>query len=228
MYDTPAPNTAPAAAGDPTTVPDLSAYRAAHSALRASATALADALRTVRPDDRRRVAALQRWFTGYRAELEIHHRNEDELFFPALDARVPAYGQYRAAMDADHHRLDETMNALSRSLDDGDVAGAAAAADVLDRELADHLTVEDSDVLPMFERHFSADEYAVLDAAAIRSVPLRHAFFTVPWFVATAPADTAARVLADAPVAMRIVERLTRRRYARLVAAAFGTPGGRS
>jgi len=221
----------------PTGVPDLRSYRAIHDALRSANEQLVVGLRSLpeSPDAPDRVHGLRRWFAGYRAELRTHHELEDEVFFPALAGRVRAFAAYAAVLEEDHHRLDELIQLLQEALDrmaveplpGGSPVAAAASehATELRDLMAGHLDVEDRDILPMFEHHFTAAEYDVLDQEALKSVSLRQALFTVPWFMATASPEAAAHTFSDAPLSMKAVHALTRGRYARLALQAFGPEG---
>lgn len=218
-------------AGD-TAVPDLSGYRAAHDAFRSSTRRLVEGLRTATLGDQQRAVALRRWFSGFRGELAYHHQIEDDIYFPALAERIPAYQQYSNTVDSDHARLDAVLATVQTQLDAQVVTGGATArvaaldaATELDELMADHLDFEDADLLPLFERHFTDAEYRVLDQRALKGVSIRQALFTVPWFMATVPSDVAAQTWREAPAPLRIVHHLTRRRYDRLVVAAFGPAG---
>lgn len=214
----------------PTTRPaDLSRYRGAHAAMRRSNDLLVAGL-TDRPD-RRRAAALARWFSGYAGELRAHHEVEDDTIFPSLAARVAAYEPFHSTISADHHRVDELLVQIAGGLErlaspvvhahaDAWSSAFGGAAELRDL-LAGHLDLEDADVLPLIERHFSYEEYAVIDEEALRRLSLSQLRFTVPWFVAMLPADEAATLLAEAPLPMRILWRVCRRSYARLTRAAF-------
>lgn len=213
----------------PGAVADLTTYYELHDALRRSASALVASLADEPARVRQRASALRRWFTGLTGELAHHHKVEDEILFPALAERVPTYAQYGSRVDADHDLLDALVDAtraalhsLDHSYSDRARAHALSAATEMRDHLNSHLDFEDDDVVPMFERHFSAVEYAILDERVMKSINKRQALFTVPWFMATTTAETAERTLASAPRALRIVHRLTRRRYARMVQAAFG------
>jgi hypothetical protein len=185
------------------------------------------------PGDRRRAASLSRWFDGYAAGLRHHHRVEDEIFFPALAERVPSHVECAPVLAADHEQVDDLLDDIQSTLAELADAGdrwhslhghVLAQAEELRALLADHLDLEDADVLPLFERHFGADEYQALDAEALKSVPLRQLRFTVPWLMATSDPAAAAAELASAPRAVRLIWRATRRRYARLAHRAFGSP----
>ena len=213
---------------------DLSGYLAIHQAMRVANEQLVRGIGTARVADPKRAAALGRWFRGYSDELRTHHHIEDEIIFPQLAERVPAYAEYSDALTGDHHQLDRVIDALRDAL-----AGWAQHASGSERarnarytaldlavELRDfleqHLAIEDADVLPMIESNFTAEEYAALEQQAGKAITIRQAMFTAPWYMATVDADTAARTLREAPRALRIVYALSRRSYARLVANAFG------
>ena len=213
--------------------PDLTSYLQVHRALRASNGQLVAALGTAVPTDvtQRAAKALHRWFAGYQGELRSHHEIEDRLFFPALAARVPAYAEYASTLSDDHHRLDTVIDRLDAAI--ATMAGGTTQPNIArERALAhavemrdlmsEHLDFEDSDILPMFERNFGADEYADLDKQALKEIAVRQALFTAPWWMATAEPEAAAKTLSEAPIALKVVYRLTRRRYARLTDRAFG------
>ena len=213
---------------------DLSGYLAIHQAMRVANEQLVQGIGTAPVADPKRAAALGRWFRGYSDELRTHHHIEDDIVFPQLVERVPAYAEYNDALTGDHHYLDRVIDALRDALADWarHSAESDAARDARYRaldlavELRDfldeHLAIEDADVLPMIERHFTADEYVVLEKQAGKAITIRQAMFTAPWYMATVDAETAARTLREAPRALRIVYAVSRRSYARLVANAFG------
>jgi hemerythrin-like domain-containing protein len=211
--------------------PDLSNYRQIHRALRVSAERLVVGLSSVAIGDVRRCNGIARWFAGYGAELTHHHHLEDTIFFPALAERVPAHGECSTPLDDDHATLETLIPRLADALTKLKGGGtgwidhreqALAMAIELRDLLTDHLAFEDADVLPMFERHFTVEEYDEIDKRALKEVNVRQALFTVPWYMATAEPSAAARTLAEAPLPLKIVHRITRRRYARLVQQAFG------
>lgn len=213
--------------------PDLTRYQLAHDAMRSSARQLAGALATMDPTDGPRVRALRWWCDGFIGELHAHHTVEDELFFPALASRVPTFAaEQDAVLAAEHVELDAIMGALQqavRGMAQGlDVAGhhatAATSAEALADFLDHHLGIEDADVLPLFARHFTVEEYQRLDDQSLKSIGPRQLLFTVPWAVCAGDPETRAQVLAEAPAPIRVIWALTRRRYARRTALAMGAP----
>jgi hypothetical protein len=217
------------------TTPDVSRYRMVHETLRTSDDQLVAGVAGLSAGDRRRARALRRWFAGYAGELRSHHAVEDELFFPAIAARVPAYtSDYAELLTGDHHRIDDVVAALGMALDRL-ATGTDASAWALAHEealahavalrdlLLDHLEIEDRDILPLFERHMTAAEYDELDQGAVSRIAFRQLFFTVPWWVATIDPAAVPGELAGAPIPLRAIWRLTRRRHARLTRRAFGS-----
>ncbi len=212
-----------------TGTPDLTAYRCVHRALRVGASSLAEGATALPGADEARRRAYARYWRGYAGEVLAHHTIEDDFFFPALVERVAVAGDLITRTDADHHHLDDLMDAIGAAVDHVRRGDPAPELAVLTRELAEHmeehLDFEDRDVLPLFERHFDAEEYEAVDAAAMKSLGIgRQAAFTVPFVVSTMTPEQVAKVLGGAPMPMRVLYRLTRGSHARLTERAFGRP----
>jgi hypothetical protein len=232
---TPAPTLAepgsdtPAAGAD---VPDLRLYYALHRAMRVHSARLHDALVALDLADRARARNIAWWYKGFKGELVLHHTLEDSTFFPALAARVPTFAHHGEDLAADHVRLDSILHRLEEAIDaivnhEGAApiarAMAVEAAAELRDLLEDHLTVEDVDILPLFERHMPAAEYDALHEQAMKSNPPKQLLFTVPWLLHALGDTERAELLAEVPVPMRVIWALTRRRHARRTVAALGT-----
>ena len=176
-------------------------YLTVHQAMRDSSAALHDALAGIAPDDRHRAAAIARWYRGFATELHAHHHIEDAIFFPALAERVPTFEHFGPGLDADHVHLAQVIDDLGRAIaglaDDQPWSPTRAEALELAADLRDHLMthleVEDQDVLPLFERHFTATEYIALEQQAVKHGSLRSMLFTCPWLVASCDARTRTR-----------------------------------
>lgn len=208
MHTTTEPETLPE-------TPDLSTYYGVHRAIRRGAHLLAD---TVMTADAKAIDAYWRGFSG---EIHAHHTVEDELFFPALVERVPVAAELMARTDADHAYLDELLRfcssevaAIQRGAGRHALCrGFAELAQLMDR----HLDFEDEDIVPLFQRHFSKAEYDAIEQMAIKSTGVGpQAAFTVPFVVEALDPETRAEVLASAPIALRVLYRLTKGRYQRM------------
>ncbi|MET0911362.1 MAG: hemerythrin domain-containing protein [Ilumatobacteraceae bacterium] len=210
--------------------PDLRFYLSIHAKLRADIGRYARAVELATEDERARHRALRRWAEGFVGELIEHHHAEDEHLFPDLRSRVPAAAAVLDRLDGDHRHLDEL---LARWADAArGLTGRGRPFDAVRRELVEvsialhdhldeHLSVEDADVLPLFVRHYSAAEFDAVQGAAVRDARKQGMTFYVPWIVDAVHGDVRERLLAEAPLPMRILWWATRGRHARLVATAF-------
>jgi len=209
--------------------PDLSSYRAVHLALGTTPHRLAAAGRGLDPADAARIRALRRYWTGFVGEITAHHSIEDDFVFPALVEKVPMIAPVLDEAGQEHVTLDDLMAEGTASVDALGAADAAsvarfvAAMDALADHMDEHLDLEDADVLPMIERHFSAEEYEVLDQAAMKSLGLgKQALFTIPFVLGAVSPEEGRHLLDNAPGAFRVLWVLTRRRFARLERLALG------
>ena len=111
-------------------------------------------------------------------------------------------------------------------------AGTEALVSLLDEvadHIDDHLDFEDADLLPLFERHFGAEEYEALDKRAMKSLGIgRQAAFTIPFILKGATPPQRLHLLAHAPLAFRVIYQLARHRHDRLEATALGVAPARA
>jgi hypothetical protein len=205
-------------------------FTVVHRAIRRDGGHLAAAVSGLRVGDTTRARALRRWYGAFHAEVDRHHALEDHLWFPVLAERVPTFVEHRDRTEREHHLVDDALRkvaaALDRLVDSDASAGAKAAAHEAACELSSildvHLAFEDADILPLFFRHVTSDEYAELEARARRLLEVRRLPFTVPWIMAaTTPAERTL-ILGSAPLALKLVWCATRRHHARLTARALG------
>jgi hemerythrin-like domain-containing protein len=213
--------------------PDLTFYFAIHQAQRDALDRYVQAVSTLRADERAaRGKALARWAKGFTAELDEHHHVEDAFFFPSLLRRVPSVDATIARLADDHGHLDELLArwpAVAAAIADQRAPFADAQRDAVAfaTDLRDfltvHLAVEDEDILPLFWRHYSADEYDTVLEQAVKHGKKRGMWFVAPFSVDCYPEGPERDAfMAAAPAALRLLHRLVRPRYDRLVAAALG------
>lgn len=213
------------------TTPDLSFYFAIHRTMRSDVARAAAAVATATEADRSgRLVPLARWTAGFTHELVEHHFVEDRFFFPELRRRVPSAAAVLDDLDAEHHVLDDLLDrwpaAVAALADRRTPFGPAHdEAVTVTQGLADvlgpHLDREDADVLPLFWRHMDGVEYAALQQEAIDGGKRRGLGFVVPWTVSCVEGAEREALLAQAPLPMRVLLRLTEGRHRRLVEAAF-------
>lgn len=218
------------------TQPDLSFYFAIHDAQRRALGRYRDAVATMAETERpTRGKALARWAKGFMLELEEHHYVEDAFFFPSLRTRVPAAVTVLDRLELDHRHLDELLSrwpGIARELAEPRTTfheaqnAATAFATELHDFLAEHLSVEDQDVLPLFWRHYSAADYDVVFQQAVKKGKKAGLWFVAPFSVDCYPEGSERDAfLASVPGVLRLLHRMVRPRYDRLVAAALdGAP----
>lgn len=176
-----------------------------------------------------RARHLRRWYGAYRAELEGHHELEDQLWFPVLADRVPTFGEHSERIAREHHLLDHAVAGLGHALDRlSDDAGPSSRGDASDaaRELRDlldaHLGFEDDDIVPLYLRHFTADDFVDVERRTRKMLDKRRAPFAVPWIMGAADAEERIRVLERAPLAFKLLWYAGRGRHTRLTTRALG------
>ena len=211
--------------------PDISFFFAVHQHMRSDLHRYVDAVAaTVEADRGGRLPALARWAKGFTHELEEHHYVEDTFFFPHMRAKVPSVAAALDRLEADHRRLDGLLaewpiasaNAAQRSVPFGPAkAELVRVGEALRDLLLVHLDVEDHEVLPLYWRHYSAAEYNAVYEQAVKKGKKSGLGFVIPWNVDCVEGEARDQLLALAPAPMRIMHRLVRPRYERLVAAAF-------
>jgi hemerythrin-like domain-containing protein len=212
--------------------PDLTFYFAVHQAQREAISRYRDTVSTLTESERaRRGKALARWAKGFALELDEHHYVEDAFFFPSLRAKVASAGATLDRLEADHRQLEELLArwpAAARALADPAVPflPARAAAAELGRELHElldgHLGVEDQDVLPLFWRHYTAADYDEVFQLAVKKGKKAGMWFVAPFSVDCYPeGPDRDAFLASVPGVLRLLHRLVRPRYDRLLAEAF-------
>lgn len=212
-----------------TSTPDLTGYHAVHGALRAAPHRMAAAVATIDPTDGRRVAAFARYWKGFAGEVLAHHTIEDVSMFPDLLARLPDVQHLFERTDDDHEQLDRLMHACGDAVERlaGGFAptGAERALRELGAHMDEHLDFEDAEILPLFEQHYTVEEYRELDEAAVKAIGIGpQAAFTIPFILSSASPEDRAHMMEGAPLPLVVLYRLTRGRFARLESAALGSP----
>jgi hemerythrin-like domain-containing protein len=135
-------------------------------------------LATVEAGDVQRSTVLGAHATEMLSILHHHHNTEDELLWPRLHERAAMTGDELDRMEHQHKEiarvLDEIEAILPQWTIDAGLAerqqlgelfrGAAIAID-------EHLNDEETKVLPVVERHITADEWQELSARGMSSAP---------------------------------------------------------
>ena len=202
--------------------PDLTLVNLIHQSLRIDAQRLAAAVTALDLSDRpARLPGIRAFFEHYRAQLATHHTHEDELFFPALEAKVGADRMHLNALAGQHEALEAALHAARDGLAaladpagnfTADRARAAGALSVVAELLAAHLTLEEETALPLTELEMPAAEYKKLETKARKATPRPQTKFMIPWVIAHANADQQKALYRSAPP-IRLLYWLNRRHY---------------
>jgi hemerythrin-like domain-containing protein len=197
---------------DPTTLsPAITGWLGAHVAFRRDADALAAAVAAVEPGDYIAAGRLADAFAVTVQMLHEHHETEDELIFPELIERAPAFAGVVMTLSLEHVDVDDVVDDIKRDLAIL-AAGTARAFEVHERlthhvetfkTLMDlHLEAEEEHALPLFQRYFSNDELdAVGDAHFAKNADKLNVM--IPWAATALPTEATTQLLAGMPPAVQ-------------------------
>lgn len=209
--------------------PDVMAH--VRQALVASADQLQRALDDLAPNDHRRHQALDRWFSGFAAQVRRHHELLDTMIVPALASRGALDQRSLDTLAADHAWIDQVLGDLGDALgvlsfglgaENWWVGKAADLASATAHVLGGQLAREQRLLAPLVERWFSADEQNAVRFEAMRSVATGPARFSLAWLYAHVDDTDVPGLAAYAPAASRLIWRSQRGAYERNAVAALG------
>ena len=200
-------------------------------ALAASAAELERALAELRPDDRRRQRALDRWFAGFADQLRRHHDLVDTMIAPALGGRGALDQRALDTLAADHAWIDEllgdlgdALGVLSFGLGDEQtwIRTCVDLAMALKQALDGQLAREQRLLAPMVERTMTPAEQDVLRYESMRRVAGGPVRFSLGWLYSHVDPEERQELSSYAPAARRLIWRSQRGAYARSTTAALG------
>jgi hemerythrin-like domain-containing protein len=101
----------------------------------------------------------------------LHHTKESELLFPRVRARAPALAPVLDRLDADHARGERAIRDLEHALLAFEVMGPSRRDDfesAVQQYVAfylEHMTVEETQVLPAARAALTSEDWQLLDTA---------------------------------------------------------------
>jgi hypothetical protein len=210
-------------------------FYAIHRKMRIDTRRYVTAVETATEVDRSgRLIPLAKWAAGFGRELHLHHTVEDDHFFPALVERSPEAAEVLAGLEHDHEVVAGILKQwgpAARDLADPTVDFETARSEVLSLAvplrdlLAEHLDIEDAQIVPRFDEVFTEAELEAIDDRVKKSLPKKGLSFAVPWNVEAIDPDSRDELIRTAPFILRLLYRIHAPRFARLVDAAFaGVP----
>lgn len=158
---------------------DIRLIQAVHNTFRLGLTRMADATSKLEPAALR--PSIGPYWAFYSAILDYHHHNEDEEDFPLLARVYPDIQPLVDELGADHRRMLDVMGKIDAAIAAFQTTPDAAHRDAINAavvELRDlffpHLDREDAEVLPMYAKWISFDEWDRLETKALRGLPKPH------------------------------------------------------
>jgi hemerythrin-like domain-containing protein len=158
--------------------------------------------------------------------LHHHHSNEDEVLWPPLMERVTLESELVARMETQHQTVAELLDRV-RLVEPAWRATAAASArdelaavlDQVETALNEHLTDEETLILPLVERHITEAEWAELGERGRASMPKNRLLVFLGHILEEATPGERIEFLAKLPMPARAGYRLIgQRRFQREVA----------
>jgi hemerythrin-like domain-containing protein len=195
--------------------PDVRQMFTVHRALRREFRAIPGHVRAVAPGDGPRTRVVAEYVRLILAGLHMHHTGEDEVLWPRLLERAAPSAGLIATMQAQHaavdrltERIDPLLQAWER--DAAAVRGEQLARLVedLDAALAEHLDLEEREVLPMISRYITEEEWAMLGEHGMGAMTPRQLPLLFGSVLEEAPPDERASMLATLPAPARLFMRV--------------------
>ncbi|MGY1604809.1 hemerythrin domain-containing protein [Geodermatophilus sp. SYSU D00815] len=212
---------------------DLSGMFVAHHGFRRDLYRFAAATRATPVDDVRTWSALATRWARFGEILHHHHVTEDTAIWPELFAAVDAQGDRGAhvtldEMEAEHDVVDPMLAACAAAF----AAMAAAPTPQARAHLAEvvhaardsvywHLAHEETEALPILQRHLSATGWRSAERMASSERSPRKVAFLVPWLADGLPEPVFDQFARAANPALKVVLSMTRARYQRAEAMCF-------
>jgi hemerythrin-like domain-containing protein len=212
---------------------DMSGYYLIHRAMATGLELIAATVANATEADRRRqLPALATWTKGFIDELRGHHNAEDHIVMPAVRERAPAIEEHLKLYEADHRELEallEEVDNLVVLLAEPHTPWrpvhfrATVATERLRDLVVPHMEHENIHLLPVIAQKFSKAEYEAIEEEIAKTLKFGHAFWVVPWIMDNATPAEQEHLLENAPGILKLIYRVSRRRYARLTKRAFAS-----
>jgi hypothetical protein len=200
-------------------------------AILASARELDAALVAVAASDRRRQKALDRWFSGFAAQVRNHHELMDTLIVPTLAARGALDDRSLDVIADDHSYVDELLSDLGDALgvlsfglgsERFWIGKASDLAGALAHVLAGQLEREERLLTALVARCLSVEERIAVATETLRAVATGPVRFSLSWLYAHVTEEERMAISPHVPAGSRLVWRTRRSAHDRSSVAALG------
>lgn len=195
-----------------------------HRMFRRESGLLPRMVRAVPEGDTARARAIADHYEFYAAGLHSHHTGEDELVWPLLLARVDLEAETVLRMEAQHHRVDETMQRVAALLPAWRSSASAAAREQIavalqehHAALIEHLDDEEQYVLRLIAEHLTVAEWQAVGERGMKHVQedRKHALIALGSILEEADAQETAFFMSHLPAPARVLWHLVGKRQYR-------------
>ena len=136
-------------------------------------------------DDAARAQDLHRAWAHLHDQLRHHHRQEEEIIFPAV-VRLGVDENLLGELESEHGAMMKALGGIDAAMTtyaaSGSAPDAAAAADVVRRGtvvVEEHLAREEGELEPMLQPHLESAEWRAVERQVRKQPPVK-----VGWFFA--------------------------------------------
>jgi len=192
----------------------------AHDAFRRALRSGASLVGAVGDGDRKRAGVLADHLEFMLGMLVHHHEGEDQLLWPVLLQRVP--GELASVVhlmqsqhEAMHEALDEASALVPQWRSNPTSEASRRLADRVEHLVVlmdEHLQDEEKHLLPIAARTVTQPEWDAIADHNVKAVPLSKVPVAFGLFMQIGDREVVAQALANAPVPIRLLLRLTARR----------------
>jgi hypothetical protein len=145
----------------------------------------------------------------FKKQLSIHHTAEDVALWPALREKVtgPEEAAVLDEMEMEHAQLEPLLERLDKSLAANDTTTALETTQVLTDALTGHMRHEETQALPLVEKHLGEPGWRAFGRYFRKTQGLRGGAEFFPWLLDSAPEPTRTHVLSMFPAPVRLLYR---------------------
>jgi hemerythrin-like domain-containing protein len=155
---------------------DIRLIQVVHNTFRLGITRMVEATAQLEPAAL--VSCIGPYWAFYSSILDYHHHNEDEDDFPLLASKYPDIQPLVEELGADHRQMLDVLKKIDTAVEAFQKTPDVANRDAINAgavELRDlffpHLDREDAEVLPMYAKWISFDEWDALETKALKGIP---------------------------------------------------------
>lgn len=217
----PAPIHLPGQAAAPEGPVDVNTMYVLHHGFRRDLTNFVEAAPRTPVEDRAAWGALAARWKVFATELHRHHEHEDRTLWPMLLDGVDDQGrEVLQEMQREHAGIDPILEACAQGFDRLAVAADPEARDALVAQLVagrdnldGHLAHEERAAIPLIQSTLTQADWGRFEAAARKDSGFSALFTMVPWAAYGLDDQVRDDLFAASPAVMRLVWRLTHRRF---------------